>query len=101
MVIPNQKAGKLIFDVGLNRGNFAPVDLRSYESTIIPNIHIIGDSHLSSQPKAGHIANSEAKICADAILRLMNGNSLISPKTNSACYSPISRSEAHMVNCRL
>jgi NADPH-dependent 2,4-dienoyl-CoA reductase/sulfur reductase-like enzyme len=93
-VIPNHKAGKIIFDAGLNSGNFAPVDLRSYESTLIANIHIIGDSHLSTQPKAGHIANSEAKICADAVLRLLNGHALVNPKTNSACYSPISKNEA-------
>ncbi len=93
-VIPTHKAGKIIFDAELNNGNFAPVDLRSYESTLIANIHIIGDSHLSTQPKAGHIANSEAKICADAILRLLNGHALVNPKTNSACYSPISKTEA-------
>ena len=95
-VIPNQKASKLIFDLGLNDdSNFAPVDLLSYESLKVKNIHIIGDSHKSSQPKAGHIGNSEAKVCADAILRLLNGyEPYSSPKTNSACYSPISSTTA-------
>jgi len=94
-VIPNQKAAKIIFDAGLNSGNFAPVNLLSYESTLKPNIHIIGDSHLSGQPKAGHIANSEAKVCADAILRLINNKALYqTPVTNSACYSPTSKTQA-------
>ena len=94
-VIPNQKAAKIIFDTGLNSGNFAPVNLLSYESTLKPNIHVIGDSHLSAQPKAGHIANSEAKVCADAILRILKGSSpYTSPVTNSACYSPTSRTQA-------
>jgi len=95
-VIPNQKAAKIIFDAGLNDiSNFAPVNLLSYESTIKSNIHIIGDSHLSSQPKAGHIGNSEAKVCADAILRILKGSSpYSSPITNSACYSPTSRTQA-------
>jgi len=95
-VIPNQKAAKIVIDSGLtDNTNFAPVNLLSYESTIKPNIHIIGDSHKSSQPKAGHIGNNEAKICADAILRIFNGSQpFSSPKTNSACYSPISRTEA-------
>jgi len=94
-VIPNQKAAKIIFDAGLNSGNWAPVDTISYESTIQNDIHIIGDSQGSSQPKAGHIANSEAKVCADAILRKVNNEVLFaSPKTNSACYSPVSSNEA-------
>ncbi len=99
-VIPNQKAAKIIFDTGLTGGgNFAPINLLSYESTIKNDIHIIGDSHHSSQPKAGHIGNSEAKICADAVLRILSNNPLYqNPKTNSACYSPTSSTEASWLN---
>jgi len=94
-VIPNQKAGKIIFDAGLNNGNWAPVNPLSYESTLMNDIFIIGDSQATTQPKAGHIGNSEAKVCADAILRKLNNIALYtSPKTNSACYSPVSSSDA-------
>jgi sulfide dehydrogenase [flavocytochrome c] flavoprotein chain len=94
-VIPNQKAASLIFTAGVNSGNWASVNPLSYESTIKNDIHIIGDSQGTGQPKAGHIGNSEAKICADAILRTLNGlNPYPSPKTNSACYSPTSSNEA-------
>jgi NADH dehydrogenase FAD-containing subunit len=94
-VIPNQKAGSLIFTAGVESGNWASVNPLSYESTIKNDIHIIGDSQGTGQPKAGHIGNSEAKVCADAILRTLNGLSPYpSPKTNSACYSPTSSNEA-------
>lgn len=94
-IIPNQKASKLIFDSGLNIGSWGSVDAISYESTLESGIFIIGDSQNTSQPKAGHIGNSEAKICADAILRKINNIPLYSnPKTNSACYSPISTTQA-------
>lgn len=94
-VIPNQKAGQIIFDAGLNSGNWAPVNPLSYESTIANNIYIIGDSQGTGQPKAGHIGNSEAKVCADAVLRSLSGLAPDSaPKTNSACYSPVSRTES-------
>ena len=94
-IIPNQKAARIIFDSGLNIGNWASVDAISYESTIQNGIFIIGDSQGTSQPKAGHIGNSEAKICADAILRKINNLDLYAnPKTNSACYSPVSRTQA-------
>lgn len=94
-VIPNQKAARLLFDAGLVAGNWAPVNPLSYESTLDANIHIIGDSQGTGQPKAGHIGNSEAKVCADAILRILNNLAPDpAPKTNSACYSPVSRTTA-------
>jgi len=94
-VIPNQKAGKIIFDAGLNSGNWAPINPLTYESTLQTGIHIIGDSQGTGLPKAGHIANSEAKVCADAVLRSLKGLAPDpAPKTNSACYSPISSTTA-------
>ena len=94
-VIPNQKAGAIIFTAGVNSGNWAPINPLSYESVLASSVYIIGDSQGTGQPKAGHIGNSEAKICADAILRNLDGVALYSsPKTNSACYSPTSSNEA-------
>lgn len=100
-VIPPHKAGRIITDsgIGLNNasaGRWAGVDVRSYESTAVKNIFIIGDSAASGQPKAGHIANQEAKLCADAITRSLRGDYTLnpSPKTNSACYSPITADTA-------
>ena len=94
-VIPNQKAASIVFTAGVNSGNWAPINPLSYESTMASGIYIIGDSQGTGQPKAGHIGNSEAKVCADAILRTLKGIALYtSPKTNSACYSPTSATEA-------
>ncbi|MCH9741180.1 MAG: NAD(P)/FAD-dependent oxidoreductase [Epsilonproteobacteria bacterium] len=94
-VIPNQKAAPIIFTAGVNSGNWAPINPLSYESVVASGIYIIGDSQATGQPKAGHIGNSEAKVCADAILRTLSGVALYaSPKTNSACYSPTSATEA-------
>ena len=102
-VIPNQRAGSIVFTAGLNEGNWAPINPLTYESTKLNNsdeplgldIHIIGDSQGTGLPKAGHIGNSEAKICADAILRALNGLAPDpAPKTNSACYSPVSSNTA-------
>ena len=94
-VIPKQKAAPVVFTAGVNSGNWAPINPLSYESVMANGIYIIGDSQGTGQPKAGHIGNSEAKVCADAILRTLNGVALYpSPKTNSACYSPTSTTEA-------
>jgi NADPH-dependent 2,4-dienoyl-CoA reductase/sulfur reductase-like enzyme len=97
--IPAQKAGKLITTSDLKLasqgGRWAGVDVLTYESTVIPKVHIIGDSSATTQPKAGHIANAEAKVCADAILNLLQGKAVNqNPITNSACYSPITQDTA-------
>jgi NADPH-dependent 2,4-dienoyl-CoA reductase/sulfur reductase-like enzyme len=93
-LIPPQKAGKLITDSNLGLANaggrWAGVNVLSYESTAVPFIHVIGDSMASTQPKAGHIGNQEAKVCVDAIVRLQNGLAPYGASvTNSACYTPI------------
>ncbi len=94
-IIPKQKAAPIVFSAGLVSGGWAPVNPLSYESTLMNDVYIIGDSQGTGQPKAGHIGNSEAKICADAILRNLNNVALYAaPKTNSACYSPTSKTEA-------
>ena len=56
---------------------------------------MIGDASATTQPKAGHIANQEAKVCADAITRAFAGlPPYPSPVTNSACFSPITQDTA-------
>ena len=96
-LIPPQKAGKLVADAGLLPvgGRFATVNPLTYESTIKPNIHVLGDAAATGQPKAGHIANQEAKVCADAIVRAFAGLAPdLAPVTNSACYSTITMTQA-------
>ena len=98
-VIPVHSAGSIVLNTeGLANhasGRWANVSPLSYESTAIPNIHVIGDSQGTGQPKAGHIANSEAKVCADAVIRLLaGGQPYAAPMTNSACYSPLSTNTA-------
>lgn len=96
--IPPQRAPKLLVDAGLVNspdGRFAMIDVLSYQSTAASNIHVIGDASHTTMPKAGHIGNQQAKTCADAILRLLQGQTPDqAPVTNSACYAPITASTA-------
>ncbi len=96
-IIPNQRAGAVLASNGLVNvnGRWAGVNVLNYESTAAKNVHIIGDSSATTQPKAGHIANQEAKVCADAIVRALLGLAPDSAiMTNSACYSPVSSTQA-------
>lgn len=97
--IPQQKAPTLLSATGLtDSSRFAPIDPRSFESTLVPAIHVIGDSCKTAKPgygnvpKAGHIANQEAKTCADAIIRLLSSPAKALETNlviNSACYTPL------------
>lgn len=103
-IIAEQRAPQLLQSAGLvpEGSRWAPVNPLTYESTVVgmSNIYIIGDSQGTSQPKSAHMANAQAKVCADAIVCSMySGNPLSEFRaknitTNSACYSPISRTEA-------
>ena len=100
--IPKQKSGNLITQSGIGLANsidgkWAAVNVLTYESTnpSLAGIHIIGDSSSTTQPKAGHIANAEAKVCADAIIQIFKGGTIEPiPVTNSSCFTPITRSTA-------
>ncbi|KFX68830.1 hypothetical protein TMS3_0115185 [Pseudomonas taeanensis MS-3] len=98
-LIPSQKAGKLLFDSGLvpDGSKFAPVNPLNYESTLagFSKVHIIGDSQSTGQAKSGHMANSQAKVCVDAILRDLAGlEPDPAPKTTAAAFPPITRRTA-------
>lgn len=80
---------------GLKDGRWCVVDVLSYESTAVAGVHVIGDAASCGLPKAGHVANQEAKICADAIVRALGGQQPdAAPVANSACFSPITASTA-------
>ena len=76
---------------------FAPVDGRSFESTVAGKvgIHVIGDASKTALPKAGHVGDQGAKICADAILRAFSAAApYATPTANSACFSPLNNAQA-------
>jgi NADPH-dependent 2,4-dienoyl-CoA reductase/sulfur reductase-like enzyme len=97
--IAPHKAGSIITDSGIGLANvggrWAGVDMLTYESSVVPNVHVIGDASATTQPKAGHVANAEAKVCADAIIHLLRGEAVNPmPITNSACFTPITKTTA-------
>ncbi len=88
-IIPAQKAGKIAFDAGLtNDKGWCPIDGKTFESTVHKKIHVIGDASVASPlPKSGYAANSEAKVCAAAVVALLNGDKAPQPSWVNTCYS--------------
>lgn len=94
--LPTHRAGAIAASLGVNASGFVPVDPLTYGIAAHPYVHVIGDSCAvpasdgKAVPKSGHMANSQAKVCADAIVRALNGEAPdTNVATNSACYSPI------------
>ncbi|MCW9088122.1 MAG: FCSD flavin-binding domain-containing protein [Gammaproteobacteria bacterium] len=88
-IIPAQKAGKIAFSAGLvDDSGWCPVDQMTFESALLPNVHVIGDASISSpMPKSGYAANSQAKVCAAAVVALLNEINPPQPSYVNTCYS--------------
>ncbi|MBK5964562.1 cytochrome C [Thiocystis minor] len=89
--IPHQKAGTLAESAGLtDASGWCPVDQRTFASTLHPDIHVIGDACIAgTMPKSGYAANSQAKVCAAAIVAAVSGAPTPEPSYVNTCYSLI------------
>jgi NADPH-dependent 2,4-dienoyl-CoA reductase/sulfur reductase-like enzyme len=88
-VIPPQRAAAIARTDGLDEGKgWCPVKGSSFESTVHPDIHIIGDAALANpMPKSAFSANNQAKVCAAAIVALLRGEPVTQPVLMNTCYS--------------
>jgi sulfide dehydrogenase [flavocytochrome c] flavoprotein subunit len=95
-IIPAQKAGKIAFAADLvNDKGWCPVNQQTFESTQHPHIYVIGDSSIASPlPKSAYAANSEAKVCAAAVVASLQDKLPESPKLVNTCYSLITPNDA-------
>ena len=88
-VIPPQKAGRIAEAAGVaDRSGWCPIDPVTFESKLSPGIHVIGDAAIAgAMPKSAFAANSQAKTCAAAVVRLLTGAAPTAPKLINTCYS--------------
>ncbi|GAB4483878.1 MAG: NAD(P)/FAD-dependent oxidoreductase [Burkholderiaceae bacterium] len=96
-VIPPQRAPALARTAGLADGHWCAVDFRSYESTRVAHVHVVGDSIASAPglPKSAHMANQTGKVCAAAIASIAAGEPVpAEPVIANTCYSFVSPTEA-------
>jgi len=96
-VIPPQRAADIAVKSGLvgEDKNWCPVDAISFQSTKHKDVHIIGDatslpSEGAPMPKSGYSANSQAKMCAQNVVNLMNGKPTVDFSGINVCYSAVS-----------
>ena len=92
-IIPPQKAGQIAIDAGLtDDSGWCPVDVKTFESKLHANVHVIGDASIATtMPKSAYAANSQAKVAAAAIVALLNGDEPGTPSYVNTCYSIIGK----------
>jgi len=99
-LIPPQRAGAIAVQadlVGADR-RWCEVDHVTYESAKHRHAHVVGDSTIGLPvPKSGTIANAMGKICANAVVSLMNGRPAAAVPPLNTCYSWVNDREVMAV----
>lgn len=82
-------AGHAAQALGLaDNSGFCPINRTIFESTLIPNVHVLGDAAMAdAMPKSGFSANTQGKVVAYAITELLAGRTPPSPVMQNTCYA--------------
>jgi NADPH-dependent 2,4-dienoyl-CoA reductase/sulfur reductase-like enzyme len=92
-VVPPQRAGLIAVNSGLANqanGRWVGVNYQTFESTAAKDVHVIGDAIqlAAGMPKSGHMANSQAKVAAAAVVAQLSGlEPNPKPMLTNTCYS--------------
>lgn len=90
-VIPAQRAGRIAEIAGATDATgWCPIDPVTFESKLVPNIHVIGDACLGGGiPKSASAAGAQGKACAAAIVALLANRAPGTPRLTGICYNTV------------
>lgn len=88
-VIPPQRAAAITERAGVaDRTLWCPVNPETFESTLVPHIHVIGDAaNMGAMPKSAFSAHLQAESCAMQVALLLKGQHPQRVKLANTCYS--------------
>jgi sulfide dehydrogenase [flavocytochrome c] flavoprotein chain len=88
-VIPPQRAGRVAEIAGASdHTGWCPINPMTFESKLVPDIHVIGDACLGGGiPKSASAASAQGKACAAGIVNLLAGKPPDTPRLTGACYN--------------
>jgi len=91
-VIPAQRAGTIARVAGVtDSSGWAPVEPTGMRSRKDANVHVLGDaSAQGDMPKSGFSANSQAKVCANAVTAELTDSRKFPAKFSNTCWSLVS-----------
>jgi sulfide dehydrogenase [flavocytochrome c] flavoprotein chain len=101
-IIPPQAPALLAVQSGLASDHgWCPVNPLTFESTLIGDVHIIGDACIADpMPKSASAANAQAKQCALAIVAALNEREAPAALLESVCYSLLASGSALSIHGR-
>ena len=92
-VVPPQKAGSIAAPFITANRRWCEVDWLTFEAKAAKGVHVLGDSLqiAPAMPKSATMANGHAKVCAAAVVALLNGEAPNpAPVLINTCYSMVS-----------
>jgi NADPH-dependent 2,4-dienoyl-CoA reductase/sulfur reductase-like enzyme len=92
-VLPPMRAGNIAAPFITANKRWCEVDWTTFESKAARGVHILGDSLQIAplMPKSATMANGHGKVCASAVVALINGEAPNpSPTLVNTCYSMVS-----------
>ena len=90
-VIPPQRAGRIAAIAGAaDTTGWCPIDPVTFESKLVPDIHVIGDACLGGGiPKSASAASAQGRACAVGIVNLIAGRAPETPRLTGVCYNTV------------
>lgn len=90
-IVPPQSAGAVTRQAGAaTQDGWCEIDPWTMESKAVAGVHVIGDACVpGAMPKSGFAANSQAKICAAAVVALLRDRKPVEPLFMNTCFSTI------------
>jgi NADPH-dependent 2,4-dienoyl-CoA reductase/sulfur reductase-like enzyme len=90
-IIPPQKAGRIASAAGaVDHTGWCPIDPMTFASTLVPDIHVIGDACLGGGiPKSAAAAQAQGKACAAIITAQLAGKTPETPTLTGVCYNTV------------
>ena len=93
-VIPAMKAGRIAEIAGVTNGKWAPVNAADMSTKADVDVYVLGDaSQQGDMPKSGFSANSQAKVCANAVRGALTGSKVFPAKFSNTCWSLINTND--------
>ena len=92
-VLPPMRAGDIAAPFITVNGRWCEVDWLTYESSAAAGVHLLGDALQIAplMPKSGSMANAHGRVCAAAVVALLNGDPPnAAPTLINTCYSMVS-----------
>lgn len=95
-IIPPQKAGQLAQQAGLaDESGWCPIHPLTFESKLQSGIHVLGDAtSAGAMPKSAFAANSQAKLCAFAVIAALTGKAPPIPHLFNTCFTVLAADDA-------